>query len=467
MENQSQKGARSAARPGKRADRPVGGFQKGPMVKKARWVARTPQTEGGAGAKRPYTPRTGASKPYTPRTDTRSTATPRPYSSSRSVSTARPYTPRTTRPETASTARPYTPRPSYQSRPTTGGARPYSPRPASSGGRPYTPRPSSGASRPYTPRTSASASAYPRPEAGARPYTPRPAFAAKKTYAPRGDARYGGALSRPKIAGPSVPSRPARTTLKSYEPKNGDTSWGEVATWYDKHLNSADTYHEKVILPNLLRLVEPKKGEVILDLACGQGYFTRALNVKGVKMTGVDISKELIQIAEQESTGITYHVAPADKLTMIEDKSVDKVVIVLAIQNIQHVDNVLHEVARILKPEGAFHITMNHPAFRIPKQSSWNYDDNTGVQYRRVDQYLSESKSEIEMHPGMKDSPKTISFHRSLQYYVKALSKAGFAIDRFEEWISHKDSDSGPRARAENKARKEIPLFLYVRAIRK
>jgi ubiquinone/menaquinone biosynthesis C-methylase UbiE len=231
-------------------------------------------------------------------------------------------------------------------------------------------------------------------------------------------------------------------------------------------LNSADTYHEKVILPNLLRLVEPKKGDVILDLACGQGYFTRELNIKGVKMTGVDISKELIAIAEQESTGITYHVAPADKLTMIEDKSVDKVVIVLAIQNIQHVENVLNEVARILKTEGTFHITMNHPAFRIPKQSSWGYDDTDGVQYRRVDQYIAESKSEIEMHPGMKDSPKTISFHRPLQYYMKLLGKTGFAVDRFEEWISHKDSDSGPRAKAENRARKEIPLFLYLRAIR-
>jgi hypothetical protein len=109
---------------------------------------------------------------------------------------------------------------------------------------------------------------------------------------------------------------------------------------------------------------------------------------------------------------------------------------------------------------------MNHPAFRIPKQSSWGYDDTDGVQYRRVDQYIAESKSEIEMHPGMKDSPKTISFHRPLQYYMKLLGKTGFAVDRFEEWISHKDSDSGPRAKAENRARKEIPLFLYLRAIR-
>ena len=70
----------------------------------------------------------------------------------------------------------------------------------------------------------------------------------------------------------------------------------------------------------------------------------------------------------------------------------------------------------------------------------------------------------MDMHPGISGSAKTLSFHRPLQYYFKALAKAGFAVDRLEEWISHKASDSGPRAKAENVARKEIPLFLYLSA---
>ena len=56
----------------------------------------------------------------------------------------------------------------------------------------------------------------------------------------------------------------------------------------------------------------------------------------------------------------------------------------------------------------------------------------------------------------------TVSFHRPLQYYVKALAKAGFVIEKLEEWTSLKESTSGPRAKAENDARKEFPLFLYL-----
>jgi len=269
-----------------------------------------------------------------------------------------------------------------------------------------------------------------------------------------------------------VPARPTsgrsertKTQLVKYTPKQATTSWGSVATWYDKHLAGTDTYHEKVILPNLLRLVDPQAKELIIDLASGQGYISRALAEKGASVTGLDISPELVAIAQKkDGAGVTYRVGSAEDLSAFPNGYFHKAVIVLAIQNIEQVQKVFTETARVIQKDGTFHIVMNHPAFRIPKRSSWGYDEKEKLQYRRIDQYLSESRETIDMHPGMKDSPQTISFHRPLQYYVKGLVKAGFVIDRFEEWISHKESDSGPRAKAENRTRKEIPLFLYMRA---
>jgi hypothetical protein len=53
-----------------------------------------------------------------------------------------------------------------------------------------------------------------------------------------------------------------------------------------------------------------------------------------------------------------------------------------------------------------------------------------------------------------------------MQTYVRAARNAGLLIDALEEWPSHKQSSSGPRAAAENQARKEIPMFLAMRAIK-
>ena len=56
---------------------------------------------------------------------------------------------------------------------------------------------------------------------------------------------------------------------------NNSTSWGKVAAWYDDLLDGDDTYQKKVILPNLKRLAGIQKGDQVLDLGCGQGFFAR------------------------------------------------------------------------------------------------------------------------------------------------------------------------------------------------
>jgi ubiquinone/menaquinone biosynthesis C-methylase UbiE len=254
------------------------------------------------------------------------------------------------------------------------------------------------------------------------------------------------------------------------EIKGKDTSWGKVAFWYDELLeNKENTYQKELILPNLLRLMEIKRGEKILDLACGQGFFTREFSKAGAESFGTDISGELIEIARKNSPeNIKYYVSPADKLVSILDESMDKVVIVLAIQNIDNFIGTVSECFRVLKKGGKLYIVLNHPAFRIPKKSDWGFDEKTKTQYRIIYQYLSELLVNINMHPSKKlsEDESTVSFHRPLQSYFKAFFKNGFAVSRLEEWSSHKKSQSGPRQKAEDRARKEIPLFMCIEAVK-
>ncbi len=245
---------------------------------------------------------------------------------------------------------------------------------------------------------------------------------------------------------------------------NKSTSWGNVAGWYNDLLEKdKNSYQAKLILPNLLRLVEAKKGETILDLACGQGFFAREFARQGANVIGVDIAPELIEIAKQDKS-VEYHVSPGDKLDFLQDQSVDKVLIILSLQNIENAIDVIKEVSRVLKPKGKLFIVLNHPAFRIPKASSWGWDDNLKTQYRRLDGYLSESKEAIQMHPGDNPREKTLTFHRPLQFYFKALGKNNLFVSRLEEWSSNKTSENGPKKDAEDRARREFPLFLFLEA---
>ncbi len=206
--------------------------------------------------------------------------------------------------------------------------------------------------------------------------------------------------------------------------------------------------------------MEIEKGDKVLDLGCGQGFFCREFLDEGAQVTGVDLGEELIEIAKSKSSpAINFIVSSADDLSSISNSSFDKVSIVLALQNMGKISEVLKESSRVLNPKGKLYLVLNHPAFRIPKKSSWETDGKQKI-YRRIDEYISESKIEIQMHPGGEVKSTTVSFHHPLQFYFKNFEKSGFTVTRLEEWVSNRESEAGPKQPEENRVRKEFPLFL-------
>lgn len=246
-----------------------------------------------------------------------------------------------------------------------------------------------------------------------------------------------------------------------------DTSWEPVADWYDNMLETdEDSYQAQVVGPNLLRMMRISQTDRIVDLGCGQGFFSRLFALQGAKVTGVDASPELIAKAQEHtgSANIRFLTEPA-QMTSLQDGCADVITIVLALQNMEDMRAVFRECTRLLTPRGRIYLVLNHPAFRIPQSSDWIFDAKTQIQSRRVAQYLSQAKIKIDMTPGKTEHKIfTWSFHHSLQSYVNQLFQAGFVTCRMEEWASHKESQPGPRARAEDQARKEIPLFLCIEA---
>ena len=251
-------------------------------------------------------------------------------------------------------------------------------------------------------------------------------------------------------------------------PQPPQTDWNRAADWYDSLVgDTGSEYHKHVILPGVMKLIAPNAGAKVLDVACGQGVLCRMLAEKGAAATGVDAAVELIKAArERGPAGIKYFVGDARDLRFLPENHYDAAACVLAIQNIHPIAPLCSSVSKVLKPMGRFVVVMMHPCFRGHGESSWGWDDTKKVQYRRVDRYLLPRKTPIVTHPGSNPDEYTWSFHKPLEAYLKALRSAGLLVDAMEEWASHKHSDSGPRAPAENISRKEIPMFCALRGVK-
>ena len=246
-----------------------------------------------------------------------------------------------------------------------------------------------------------------------------------------------------------------------------DTSWNKVSGWYDQLVGEKGSdYHQNVIIPGALAMLDPQKGEKILDVACGQGVFSRRLKEKGAEVTGIDSSRDLIKAAQQRSPNIKFVVADATSLKIFPNGSFDAATCIMAIMNIDPLDLVIKEMARVLKKDGRMLLVLNHPCFRIPRQSGWGMDEKRKLQYRRIDSYMSELKVPIKMHPGENPNIHTWTFHRPLSSYFKAFAENGLVVNQFEEWVSHRKSMPGASKRTEDRSREEIPLFLALEAIK-
>lgn len=253
-----------------------------------------------------------------------------------------------------------------------------------------------------------------------------------------------------------------------FKPNQKNTSWSPVAKWYTGIVGEGGHYfHEHVILPRLKSLIDPKASESVLDVGCGQGVYARTLP-HNVEYTGIDSSKELIAEAKKltKNAKQVYYVADVTKGLPVPESSFDHVVCILAIQNMKEGSSTIAHIGSALKKGGDLVIVMNHPSFRIPRQSSWGVDEAQKMEYRRVNRYLSPLEIPINSHPGLSDSPMTWTYHAPLEYYAKALKAAGMMITDIEEWTSDKKS-VGKAAKGENRARAEFPLFLAIRAVKK
>lgn len=240
------------------------------------------------------------------------------------------------------------------------------------------------------------------------------------------------------------------------------TSWQPVHKWYkNHHSEEGGHYHRTLLIPRLLELMDLNPSHSLLDIGCGEGILERKIP-KDCNYYGIDSSKDLILSAKKQAQSKKHTFIYADaEGSPYNVSSCTHGVFLLSLQNMSSPLKALKNASKALAKDASLYLVLNHPCFRIPKSSSWGIDEGENIQYRRLDRYQSSFKKLIDAHPSKKNSPKTPSFHYSLQQLFQWISQSGLHVQDFLEISSNKKS-YGKKAKMENFARKEFPLFLIL-----
>ncbi len=248
------------------------------------------------------------------------------------------------------------------------------------------------------------------------------------------------------------------------------TPWEHVADWYLSWVGKeGGQHHRKVTIPTVLDLLEPRPGEWILDVGAGAGVLAPSIAGAGAHYVGIDLSPTLLRFARRHHGHLgRFLLADARKLDQVPElkgQPFDAAVFLLSLQDMDPLSEIFRSVGQVLAAPGRVVLLITHPCFRVPRLSGWGWDEAHQLQYRRIDRYLTPLPVPMETIGG-KQRGVTVRFHRPLAEYVNGLAEVGLLVDRLVELPSCQTRPPGPRARAENFAVQEIPMFLGLRARR-
>jgi ubiquinone/menaquinone biosynthesis C-methylase UbiE len=208
-------------------------------------------------------------------------------------------------------------------------------------------------------------------------------------------------------------------------------SYDRIATWYDESVRNGSLIHDLVV-PVMLDMMGNIEGKYICDLACGQGIISRLLVSKGAKVTGIDISEKLLELAhgyeETDPLGIRYIQGDVQNLPNIEDASFDGVLCNMSLMDIPDLSKTFNTVARILRPGGWFLASITHPCYQTPN-SHWVNEN--GTISRAVSSYYNERFWYSNNPSGVRG--QVGSYHRTLSTYLNTMTEAGLALERLSE----------------------------------
>ncbi len=115
--------------------------------------------------------------------------------------------------------------------------------------------------------------------------------------------------------------------------------------------------YTRKIWPEVIDFVDNVSGR-ILDLGCGNGNLTAYIKDKGLNVTGVDISQELLDIAKKKCKA-EFIRSDMTKLPFNNDYF-DHILVIASFHHLKdnaESDKALKEIKRVLKPRG--HVLMS------------------------------------------------------------------------------------------------------------
>lgn len=217
----------------------------------------------------------------------------------------------------------------------------------------------------------------------------------------------------------------------------------ESASLFEEGMARMALYHRHCQDPVIFRTLGDIRGKSLLDLACGNGFYTRRFRREcgAEPVMGVDLSPMLIRQAEaveqHDPLGIEYRVG--DVTTLELDRRFDVITAIHLLhylQNEAEIEAALRRIHALLRPDCSFVTMIANPEFDLAKHDP---EDSK----RKFGYYFSDAQPGngglLRFHPGgfEKERELTFELRRWERGFLNDIARrVGFTPDWHDPFIS-------------------------------
>lgn len=245
--------------------------------------------------------------------------------------------------------------------------------------------------------------------------------------------------------------------------------WNRGADAWEAFVESgADYYRTDVHGPALLAACGPLRGARVLDLGCGQGYFSRELARAGATVSAVDLSDRLVELArrheEREPLGIDYRrMSAADVAREWAPSTFDLVAACMSLQDMADVDAALRGAFSVLRPGGRMVLSVPHPCTDTAYRE-WERDAEGRKLALKLDRYFEAGPAVCDWNmPRLLHPWRTPCWRLTLAGWSGKVADAGFLVRRLHE---PRPTDEQAARRPELDDCRRLPYFLVFDLVR-
>ena len=216
--------------------------------------------------------------------------------------------------------------------------------------------------------------------------------------------------------------------------------WDAKAAFWDAHMADGNRFQRELIGPASERLLQIQPGERVLDIACGNGVFTRRLAQLGAEVIGADFSRVFLERARARKTPwderITYREVDATDeaaLLALGEGQFNAIVCNMALMDMAEIGPLVRASRRLMAPGGRFVFSVQHPPFNNNSISliGERAAADVSTYFVKVGAYLTVPPG---LGAGMPGEPVPHwYFHRPLHELFGEFFAAGWVIDGLEE----------------------------------